>query len=266
MEVLVCLKRVVATGGHIPLTGDERHIDTRHLGFTIGPHEECAVEEAVRLTEKHGGSVTALTAGPDEAVEQLRTAISMGAHDGVLVTTTTGGGGDTDNPPEDPDAQATARAITAAVRELAADGRSFDLLLFGTESADAGRYQVGVRVAYALGLPMVGGIKGLTVDAEAGEVELERPTGGAVEIYRAPLPAAVGVKEGINLPRYPSLRGRMKAKKAEIRRIEPDLVPGGLALERLRLPPESGNETVIVGRGPDAAPAVADLLAEWELI
>src|SRR5699024_7953585 len=132
----------------------------------------------------------------------------------------------------------------------------FDLLLFGTESADAGQYQVGVRVAYALGLPMVSGIKGLTVDRDAGEVELQRPSGDRVEVYRAPLPAAVGVKEGINLPRYPSLRGRMTAKKADIRRVEPHLGEGGLRTVRLRLPPERSTETVVLGHGPEAAGAV----------
>ena len=78
MEILVCVKRVPAAGGRIVLTDDDLDLDTRFLGFTISPHEECAVEEAVRLTETHGGSSTVLTLGPPEAEEQLRSALSMG--------------------------------------------------------------------------------------------------------------------------------------------------------------------------------------------
>ena len=71
MDVLVCVKRVPVTGGRISLTDDEQDIDTRYLGFTVSPHEECAVEEAVRLVETHGGSSTVLTLGPAVAEDQL---------------------------------------------------------------------------------------------------------------------------------------------------------------------------------------------------
>src|SRR5437879_7032565 len=78
MNILVCIKRVPATAGQITLTPDGQNIDTRYLGFTISPHEECAVEEAVRLIEKHGGSSTVLTLGPAVATEQLRDAMALG--------------------------------------------------------------------------------------------------------------------------------------------------------------------------------------------
>jgi electron transfer flavoprotein beta subunit len=160
MDVLACVKRVPATGARIPISADGSEIDTRNLGFTIGPHEECAVEEA----ERFGGSATVLTLGPAEATEQLRYAMSMGAGSGVLVATGAG----------EIDPQATAAGIAAAVRELAAEGQRFDLILFGTESADAGNYQVGIRVADAFGLPVVGGITGIDADPEHGNAALRR--------------------------------------------------------------------------------------------
>ncbi len=87
MNVLVCVKRVPLTGGKIVLTGDERAIETRHLGFTISPHEECGVEEAVRIVEAHGCSTTVLTLGPPEAEEQLRDQLAIGADRAIHLVT-----------------------------------------------------------------------------------------------------------------------------------------------------------------------------------
>src|SRR5215472_7701292 len=146
MEILVCVKRVPMVGGKIVVTADGQDVDTRMSGFTVSPHEECAVEEAVRLVERHGGTVTVLTLGPDAAAGQLRDMLALGASRAVLL--------ETDGREWGP--IATADAIVAEVRR-----HPYDLLLFGNESADSGGYQVGVRVAHALGLPCATGIKGL---------------------------------------------------------------------------------------------------------
>lgn len=256
MDVLVCIKRVPATGASIPLTGDGTDIDTRNLGFTIGPHEECAVEEAVRITERFGGTAGVLTLGPPEAEEQLRYAMSMGAGHGVLLRTGAA----------ESDPQATAAAIAEAIRTLAAEGQHYDLVLFGTESADAGNYQVGIRVADALGLPVVGGIKGIDIDPDQRRVRLRRDVADGAELYDAPLPAAVAVKEGINLPRYPTMKGRLRAKKAPIHTLDPTATAGGLRKIVLRTPPESERETVVLGHGAAAAGPVADLLSDLGVI
>lgn len=254
MEVLVCIKRVAATGARIPLTDDGTAIDMRHLGFTMSPHDECAVEEAVRIVERLGGRATVLTLGPPEAVEQLRSAISMGIDDGVLVETD----------PGEWDPQATAAAITEAVRTLEGEGRRFDLVLFGNESPDAGNYQVGIRVAYALGRPMVSGIK--SIELTAGTATLRREVPDGVEVYQVGLPAAVAVKEGLNLPRYPALKGRIRARQAEVRTFAASARPGGLERVRFRHPPQQASETVVLGRGAEGAVAVADLLEELGLL
>lgn len=252
MRVLVCVKRVPAPGAKINVTADGLAVDTAFLGFTMSPHEECAVEEAVRLAERHGGEATVLTLGPREAEEQLRYAASIGIKRGVLLPV--------DGVEWDP--QRTAAAITAAIRDLEARDGAFDLVLFGNESADASGYQVGIRVAHALGRPMVNGIKALTVDTAAGTVEARRAVDAGFELYRLPLPAVVGVKEGINLPRYPTMKGRLDAKKVPVETVTPDAAPGGLSLALLRRPEEKASTTVILGQGPDAAPAVVDMLVE----
>src|SRR6266568_548393 len=87
MEVLVCVKRVPMVGGKVVVTPDGQQVDTRLSGFTVSPHEECAVEEAVQLTERLGGTVTVLTLGPAEAADQLRDMLALGAGRGVLLET-----------------------------------------------------------------------------------------------------------------------------------------------------------------------------------
>ena len=103
-------------------------------------------------------------------------------------------------------------------------GTDYDLLLFGNEAADSGDYQVGIRVAVALGLPFVGGVKALEI--RDGVAVCRREAAGGWEVFELPLPAVVAVREGINLPRYPSVPGRLRARKKEIVRIVPDGAAG----------------------------------------
>jgi electron transfer flavoprotein beta subunit len=254
MNILVCIKRVPAPGTKIVLTEDEQEIETRHLGFTISPHEECAVEEAVRLIEKHGGSSTVLTLGSDAATEQLRDSLSMGIDRAVLL--------ETDGSEWDP--MATAEAIVEAIRTQRDEGFDFDVLLFGNEAADTGGYQVGVRVAQALDLPCVAGIKALEI--QDGIAVAKREASRGWEIFEVPLPAVFTVKEGINLPRYPSLPGRMKARKQTINRIEPQRNEGGLEKVRIKVPQEQHSGAEILGEGPEAAPKIVEILKELGVI
>jgi electron transfer flavoprotein beta subunit len=246
MNILVCVKRVPLTGGKITLTEDEQAIQTRHLGFTVSPHEECAAEEAIRLIEAHGGESVVLTLGPAEADEQLRDMMAIGVDRGIHLITD-----------GEWDPQATAQAIVDAVR---ADGTQFDLLLFGNESADAGNYQVAVRVAYALGLPVVNGIKGIDIDG--GTVRCEREMASGRDVYAVPTPAVVTVLEGINLPRYPSVPGRMRAKRKPLAASEPARAQPRLEMVRLKLPEGSSKQAEVLGHGAEAAPRVVEILSE----
>ena len=230
------------------LTEDQQEIDTRFLGFTVSPHEECAAEEAVRLVEAHGGSSAVLTLGPPEAEEQLRDAMAIGVDRGIHLRT----GG------EEWDGRATASAIVAAVRAEEAAGEPLDLILFGNESADAGGYQVGIRVAGARGRPVVTGIK--QVEVVDGRVTARREAGGGWEVFEVPLPAVLAVKEGINLPRYPSMPGRLKAKKKPVEVVELGPHENDLRKTRLRLPQGSNKRVEILGEGVDAVPAAVERL------
>jgi len=248
VNVLVCVKRVPITGGRIVLTADEQAIDTRHLGFTISPHEECGLEHAVRLVEQHGGNSTVLTLGPPEAEEQLRDAMAVGVDRAILIAS-----GD-----EEWDPQATAAAIVDVVRDEAAAGTVHDLIVFGNESADAGNHQVGIRVAHALGRPCVTGLKGLSWDG--GNLRCEQEVDDGRDVYSVPLPAVVTVREGLNLPRYPSVPGRLRAKRKPLDTRSPVRPQARLERLRLLLPADQGTTAELLGRGPEAAPAVVDVL------
>ena len=285
MEIGVCVKRVPMVGGKIVLTPDEQEVDTRLSGFTVSPHEECAVEEAVQITERLGGTVSVLTLGPPEAADQLREALALGAKRAVLL--------ETDGREWGP--IATAEAIVAEVRRHAADGPGYDLLLCGNEAADTGDYQVGIRVACALGWPCVTGIKNLEITEADGSgpepaggsgpsgsgvspgntvpprasiatARARREYRGGEEAFEFGLPAVICVKEGINLPRYPSLPGRLRAKRATIERDEPQWRDDGLRKQILRVPATQRKQATVLGTGADGVPALVGVLEEWGLL
>ncbi|MGB8326739.1 MAG: electron transfer flavoprotein subunit beta/FixA family protein, partial [Steroidobacteraceae bacterium] len=237
MRVLVCVKRVPAPGAKINISADGLTVDTAYLAFTTSPHEECAVEEAVQLVERHGGESTVLTLGPAEADEQLRYAASIGVNKAVLLPIDTA----------DWDPQRTATAITSAIVGIEATDGAFDLILFGNESADAGNFQIGVRVAHALARPIVNGIKGIEIEDNTLRARREAESG--VEVYALPMPAVLGVKEGINLPRYPTLKGRLGSKKVAVTQVEPQGEPGGQQLVTLVKAAEQASQTVVLGHG-----------------
>jgi electron transfer flavoprotein beta subunit len=249
MRVLVCVKRVPMTGGRIVLTDDAQAIDTRHLGFTISPHEECGVEEAVRLVEAHGGESVVLTLGPAEAEEQLRDAMALGADRAIHLLAD-----------DEWEAQATAAAITEAIRAEEAKGGPFGLVLFGNESADTGNYQVGIRVAHALGRHVATGLKGVALEGATVRCEQEVP--GGRDVYILPLPAVVTVKEGLNLPRYPSVPAKLRAQRKPLESSTPPQPVARLEKTRLVVPEGQGKRAEVLGHGPEAAPSVVALLRQ----
>ncbi len=249
MRVLVCVKRVPAVAGRLTLTEDERALDTKYVGFQVGPHEECAVEEAVRLVEAHGGEAVVLTLGPAEAAEQLREAMAIGAARAIHLVTDG----------EEWDAESTAGAITDALREDEAANGPFDLVLLGNEAADSGGYQVGVRIGRALGRPVVTGIKALSVTD--GTARCEQEAAGGRDVYEVRTPAVVAVLEGINLPRYPSVPGRIRAKSKPVATSTPARPAQRLEMLRLVVPVTEAKQAQVLGHGAAAAPAVVELLA-----
>lgn len=247
---LVCVKRVVDSSSEVVLTEDRQGVDGRFAGFTTSAHEECAVELAVRIAVADGGSATVMTLGGVDAVEQLRAALAVGCTSAIHVLADPQAFGPGD----------VAREIAAVVREHEAVGTPHDLVLLGNDAADSGDFQVGIRLAYELGWPVVNGVTHVSV--ADGEVTASGSGPDGHETFRVPLPAVVTVLEGGVDPRYPTVPGRMKAKKVPIDERQPTTAPTGPARVRLVLPPPAPSSVQILGTGPDAASAVVDLFED----
>ncbi len=250
--VLVCVKRVPDATSEVVLSEDGQSVDGRFAGFTTSAHEECAVELAVRVAAASGGEATVMTLGDADAVEQLRSALAVGCAFATHVVADAQQFGPAD----------VAREIAAVVRDHEAAGRSHDLVLLGNDAADTGDFQVGIRLAYELGRPVVTGVTTLCVTEVDGHPVVTASGNGpdGYETYRVPLPAVVTILEGEVDPRYPTVVGRMKAKKVPVEEREPSTSPAGPARVRWTLPPAAPSHVQVLGTGPEAAPAVVDLL------
>jgi electron transfer flavoprotein beta subunit len=200
------------------------------------------------LIESNGGESVVLTLGPPEAIEQLRDAMALGIDRAIHLQT--------DGAEWDP--EATAAAIVDAIRADEEANGAFDLVFFGNESADSGGYQVGLRVARGLGRPAVTGLKGVKV--QGGSVRCEQEADGGRDVYVVPMPAVLTVKEGLNLPRYPSVPGRMRAGRKPVATSTPTPAPARLEMVRLVVPPGQGRRAEVLGSGASAAPAVVEMM------
>lgn len=250
MNPLVCVKRVVDATGEVVLTEDGQGVDGRYAGFTTSNHEECAVEIAVQAAAATGGAATVLTLGDADAVEQLRSALAVGCAAATHVVADPQAFGPAD----------VAREIAAVVRDHASAGEAHELVLLGNDAADSGDFQVGIRLAYELGWPVVNGVAMVRVEEGVVVAGGDGPEGH--ETYRVPLPAVVTVLEGGVEARYPTVPGRMKARKVAIEERVPTAEPSGPKRVRLLLPPPAPSHVQVLGKGPEAAPAVVDLLEQ----
>jgi electron transfer flavoprotein beta subunit len=199
LNIVVCVKQVPDTTAEKRLTGD-MYLDRTVAEPVLNPFDEYAIEEALQIRDRVGGEVTALCMGPAGAKETVRKAVAMGANRAVLLSDPALAGSDT---------WGTAYALSVALRKL-----SFDLVLFGMQSTDAGTGQVPGAVAEFLGLPQL--TLATKLDVEGGSVIARRETETGYQRLAAPLPAIISVVKGINEPRYPALKGIMQAKRAEI--------------------------------------------------
>ena len=253
-NVLVCIKRVPDSSGQILLTDDAQGIDARYVGFTVSDHENAAVELAITVADATGGTVTVVTVGSEDATEQLRDALALGGHAAVLVEADPAALGPAD----------VAREIAAVVTDHEANGTTYDLVLLGNDAADSGDFQVSIRLAHHLGRPIVSGASTLEVADGTLVAHVDGPDGQ--ETYTVPLPAVASVMEGGVEPRYPTLKGRMAAKKIPIESRSTTGELEGAHRVRLLLPPEEKSSVEVLGEGPEAAAAVVDLLQRLAVV
>ncbi|MFP5212625.1 MAG: electron transfer flavoprotein subunit beta/FixA family protein [Acidobacteriota bacterium] len=199
MNIAVLLKQTPDTESVIRIAGDGKSIATDGLKWIINPYDEFAVEAALRLKEKHGGTVTIVSYGPARVVESIRTALAMGADKGVLI----------DDPAlEGSDTLTIQKAVVAAMNEITPD-----IILCGSRAVDYDEAQRGPMLAEKLGWPHLA--LAVSIESDGGSVKIERPIEGGKVTLEAKLPALVtlGGSHAVWNPRYASLPGIMKAKK-----------------------------------------------------
>jgi len=201
MKIFVCVKQV-PDAKDVRLDPVTNTLAREGVESIMNPYDQHALEEAVRLKEVHGGEVVAITMGPPQAEEILRLAISCGADHGVLVSDRAFAGADT---------WATAYTLEKAIRHLGGG----DLILCGKQAIDGDTAQVGPGLALRMAIPFVTCVQKVR-SSSAQAIVVERMMDDGYDVVEAPLPALLTVVKDINEPRVPSLKGKMKAKKAEI--------------------------------------------------
>ena len=140
------------------------------------------------------------------------------------------------------------------------DSTDFDLVILGSESADSGGYQTGIRIAHALGRAVVTNVKGLSI--EANKATCERAVGSTREVYEVTLPAVITVLDGLNIPRYPSVPGRIKARKKPVDKVSITIPAQTTVRTTLRVPVSTSKGATNLGTGPDAAKALVEVLKQ----
>ncbi|MDP4126676.1 MAG: electron transfer flavoprotein subunit beta/FixA family protein [Bacillota bacterium] len=204
MNIYVIMKRTFDTEEKITIQNGK--IDDSGAEFIINPYDEYAIEEAIVLKEKHGGEVTVLTVGEEEAEKELRTALAMGADKAVLINS---------EDIESLDPFTTASLLAEYLKQ-----QNYDIILGGNVSVDGATGQVGPRIAEILDITQVTSITDL--DIKDGTATIIRDVEGDQETIEAKLPILVTAQQGLNEPRYPSLPGIMKAKKKPLETVDLD--------------------------------------------
>ncbi len=257
MKIVVCMKQGVDTEARIRINPEGTGIVEDGLQYIVNPYDEFAVEEALLLKERFQGSeVVVITLGPERAQEALRTCFAMGADRGTHIV---------DDVLQGSDSWVVSLCLARALEE-----EGYDLILCGKQSVDWDCAHVGPEVAELLGIPHVAVVTKLDISEGGEKAVARRQIEGGEEVVEVVLPALLTCQKGLNVPRYPTLKGIMGAKKKPIRRIEvQDL---GLAeeevgyegarirLRRMMLPPERPAGRIIPGELEEAARELVRLL------
>jgi len=257
VRIAVCMKTVVDSQARVEIDG-AGGLQSQSLRYEVNEYDLYAVEEAIRLSEAHGGAVTLLTLGGEESLQGLRKGLAMGAHDAVRV----------DGVANSLDAATTASLLAAAIREHAADA---ELILTGVESDDLGGSQVGVLLAEELGMASATLVVGTSAPEDDWMPVRRELEGGRYANIQIRLPAVLTIQSGINEPRYPSLKGIMAAKRKELATVTAaDLGVSGLAprveSRDLSVPPPRERAHMIEGSSEEAAAELVRILRNEEKV
>jgi electron transfer flavoprotein beta subunit len=255
MNIIVCIKQVPDTT-NVRIDPETNTLVRAGVQSIVNPFDMYAIEEAIRLKEKYGGSVTAITMGPPQADEALREAVSLGVDEAVLVSDRAFAGSDT---------WATSYTLSRAILKIG----KFDMIICGKQAIDGDTAQVGPGIAAFLNIPQIAFVKKIE-DIKDSFVIADRMTEEGYDIVEAPMPCLITVGKEINEPRLPSLKGKMRAKKVEIRKLEAkdlDADPDSLGLKgsptkvvKIFTPPPRKGGQILEGEAKDVCGKLVELL------
>ena len=255
MNIIVCIKQVPETAD-VKIDPKTNTLVREGIASIINPFDTYAIEEGVRLREKFGGKVTVLTMGPPQAEEALREAISLGVDEGILISDKALAGSDT---------WATSYTLATAIKKIG----NFDIILCGKQASDGDTAQVGPGISSHLDVPQVTYVKKIE-EIKEDTARVERMVEEGFEIIEVPLPCLMTVVKEINEPRLPSLKGKMRAKKAKIitwttKELDADLSRIGLdgsptkVIKIFTPPPRKGGQ-ILKGETDKVVGELAELL------
>lgn len=258
MNIIVCIKRVPeTTEADVFIDKSGKDIDKSALVFDLNEWDSYAIEEAILLKEKLGGTVMVISMGGEESNESLRKCLAMGADDAIRLTDPAFNGSD---------GFATAKILAEAIRKI-----PYDLIFTGTQAEDDGYGQVGVALAKLLGIPHAALVNRLEVQDKKVKVHRELE-GGLEEVVEIDLPAVLTIQTGINEPRYVSIMGIRKVAKKEIKTLgasdlnlkteEVGLSGSDIRLEKIFLPLVGEGAEMLEGKPEELALKVFDILKD----
>ena len=244
MKLVVYMKEVPDTEANIRIGADKKSIVEENVTFIMNPYDEYAVEEALKIKEAKGGETTAVCIGKERADEVLRSALAMGMDHPIRIQ------GDSTVL----DGLSHSKMLAKVLKDV-----KFDILLMGKETIDDGSKQIGPMLGELLNLPCITLVTRLEVGE--GKLTAERAVEGGTEVVEASFPCIITAQKGLNEPRYPSLRGKMMAKKAAIEVREAASEESRVKLVSIQYPPARG-ESKVVGESVEAVPELIRLLRE----
>lgn len=243
MKIAVCISQVPDSTTKVKIGENHLSIDTKEVSLIINPYDEFAVEEALKLKEKHGGETIAISVGKDSVKETIRKAFAMGIDRGILIKTD-----------EVMDSFAIAKNLADVLKDVKPD-----IIFFGKQAIDYDDSQIGTLTGEFLGLPSISVVTSLTVDGE--NVTAEREIEGGKEVVTASLPVIICAQKGLNDPRYPNLKGIMQAKSKPIEDRQPTYTGNKTEVLTMKLP-KAKDKGKIVGTDPAAVHELVRLLRE----
>ncbi len=236
MKILALVKRVTDYEAKLKINTDATFIETDDVNMIMNPFDEISVEEALRIKEKHGGEVVILSIGPEEATQQIRNALAMGADRGILVT-------------HDTYKDFLDSGMIAKIIKHVYEIEKPDIILMGKQAIDDDNHQVGEYLAEMITVGHASQANKIDVDLEGKIVTIDKEVDGGIEKISIKLPCLITADLRLNEPRYASLPGIMKAKRKQIKKFNLDdfkiKIKNNVIIEKLELPEERKSGVIV---------------------